>query len=104
MSVFAQPTWAAWRGLKGLHNKKTIQCKSITNSKEKRLCLDSANAELYQKELGIIKRVISQDCPQNKNEDLCKKKGQNALHNVQTKLLRQMQRSKQRRLKGLYRY
>jgi len=104
MSVFSQQTWAAWRGLKGLHNKKTVQCKSITNSKKKRLCLDSANGELYKNQINIIKQVIMKDCVQNKNTDLCKKKGHIALNNVQKKLLRNKQRSNKRGLKGLYRY
>lgn len=104
MSVFAPSTWAMWKQLKSLHNKKNIQCKAITNSKKKRLCLDSANIDLYRKQLELIKRVITQDCPQNKNADFCKKKGQIALNNVQKKLARMLNRSKKRRLKGFYRY
>lgn len=102
--MFGQSTWAAWRGLKGFHNRKTIQCKSITNSKKKRLCLDSVNAKLYQKQLKIIRKVITKDCNQNKNPGLCKKKGKKAIRQVATKLIRLLQKSKKRRLKGLYRY
>lgn len=104
MSVFDKANWASWRTLKDLHNKKSIVCKSITNSQKKRLCLDTNNAELYKKQLSILKRVLSKDCPQNKDVDYCRKKGQVALNHVQQKLTRLANRSKQRRLKGLYRY
>jgi hypothetical protein len=104
MSVFSQQTWAAWRGLKGLHNKKTIRCKSITNSKKKRLCLDSINSDLYKRQIKIMRKVITRDCIHNKNKNSCKKKGLKAIRQVRIKLLRQIQKSKKRRLKGLYRY
>lgn len=104
MSVYAMPTWIAWRNLKGVLHSRMLQCKQIADINKKNLCLDQAQTALFESQLKLLKTIINNDCPFNENVDLCRRKGIEMTRNIREKLDRQLERSKKKQEKGLYEY